>query len=87
MAISVLWITFNSISFDLCVFPMYFYGRFRPIFLAIKSFPPLEMTLVEHMLINLTQISLIGYLFYPFVQGPCAGNVCTSFWMTIHSVL
>ena len=36
------------------------YGRIEPIIWTIESFPPLPVTLVEHMQMNSTQISLIG---------------------------
>ena len=60
LAKPIMWITIYSIYFDLCVISVDSYGRIGPIFWAIESFPPKAMTLVEHMLMNSSQISLIG---------------------------
>ena len=53
------------------------YGRIEPIIWAIKSFPPLPVTLVEHMQMNSTQIFLIG----------CSQRPSCSWGLGHHSVL
>ena len=58
----------SVISFDLCVISVDSYGRIGQIFWAIESFPPKVLTLVEHMLMNSTQISLIECHF----RSPCS---------------
>ena len=56
----IIWITFLRVSVDLWTLLMHSYGGIEPIFQAIESFPPLPVTLVEHMIMNSTQIFPIG---------------------------
>ena len=62
------------------------YGGIEPIIWAIESFPPLPVTLVEHMQMNSTQIFLIGCSQRP----PCSwglGHHSVLCWQCVHTSL
>ena len=49
-----------------------------------QRFPPLALTLVEHMLMNSHQISLTVWLLWPFVSCPWSITWC---WQCVHIIL
>ena len=81
-----MWITFLKVSVDLCVSLMCSYGRIEPIIWAFESFPPLPVTLVEHMQMNSTQIFLIGCSQCPSCSWGL-GHHSTLCWQCVHTYL
>ena len=62
------------------------YGGIEPIIWAFKSFPPLPVTLVEHMQMNSTQIFLIGCSQHPLCSWGL-GHHSVLCWQCVHTSL
>ena len=65
---------------------MHSYGGIEPIIWAIESFPPLPVTLVEHMQMNSTQIFLIGCSQHPSCSWGL-GHHSVLCWQCVHTSL